>query len=354
MVDLVDLKSNENKLRIKYGYMWALLCAIFWGMWYIPGTAVWILNPFDIMLEDLTLSIGDASISFLVVAILLSAFNALACVLSLVLWNYCIDRYKIKELFRTIYEFKICSKWFFGAGIFGLLAVLGSFIAMGYIGASFSAVAGLLYPVIGATIARLWYGERISKRAVFGILSITIGGIVIYFGGLITELSCGNGIPWIGYIGGLMAAISWGIEGAIAGKGLDISEPDAGLTVRFIAECLYYWILILPFLWIKGYPIYKYVLLVFKNPFVLCIIGFMGITFGYCYVTWYKSFPLIGVGRGQGIGNLYGLFAVIFVFLFFGQSPGWSLFIGAILCITGSFLMFSEDTSSIENLRSLE
>ncbi len=351
MVTLKDLKSNENKLRIKYGYMWALFCAVFWGMWYLPGTAVWVLNPFDIMLEELTLSIGDSSISFLIVAILLSAFNALSCVLALLFWNFSIDKYKIQELFRTIISFRSCSKWFFAAGVFGLLAVLGSFIAMGYIGASFAAVAGLLYPVIGATIARIWYGEKVSRRAMMGILSIAFGGIVIYLGGLITELNIGHGIPWIGYFGGIMAAISWGIEGAVAGKGLDISEPDAGLTIRFIAECLYYWLLILPILSLCGYSIYKYVFLVFVNPFVLGILLFMGLTFGYCYVTWYKSFPLIGVGRGQGIGNLYGLFAVIFVYLFFDLSPGWCLFIGAILCIIGSFLMFSEDTSTIENLR---
>lgn len=351
MVDIVNMKKMANKSRIQYGYMWALFCAIFWGMWYLPGTAIWVLNPFDTMLADLTVSTGDETVSFLVVAILISAFNAAACVFALLLWNAFIGKYKVQELGRTIKEFKHCSKWFFLAGIFGLLAVLGSFIAMGYIGASFSAVAGLLYPVVGATIARLWYGERISKRAAVGIVAIIIGGISIYAGGVITELGAEGGIRWVGYIGGIMAALCWGIEGAIAGKALDISEPDAGLTTRFIAEGLYYWVIIIPALALLGFPIYKYAWLAIQDPLILVILFFLGLTFGYCYVSWYKSFPLIGVGRGQGIGNLYGLFAVVFVFLFMGDFPGWALIIGALFCISGSFLMFSEDTDNVESLR---
>ena len=351
MADLQDEKSRQNKKRIKYGYMWALFCAVFWGMWYLPGTAIWALNPFDVMLEELSISTGDASVSYLTVAILISAFNAVACVAALLLWNAVIGRYKLEELGRTIRSVRHCSKWFFLGGIFGLLAVLGSFMAMGYIGASFSAVAGLLYPVVGATVSRFWYGERVSKRATVGIFLIVFGGIAIYAGGLITELSAGSGVPWFGYIGGIMAAVCWGIEGAVAGKGLDIAEPDSGLTARFIAEGLYYWVIILPVIALCGIPVYKYALQVIQDPLVLVILAFMGITFGYCYVTWYKSFPLIGVGRGQGIGNLYGIFAVVFVILFMGGFPGWALLIGAILCIAGSFLMFSENTENVETLR---
>ena len=64
-----------------------------------------------------------------------------------------------------------------------------------------------------------------------------------------------------------------------------------------------------------------------------------------------KSFPLIGVGRGQGIGNLYGMFAIIFIFLFFGDVPQWTILVGGTLCVIGSFVMFTEETSAIETLR---
>jgi drug/metabolite transporter (DMT)-like permease len=58
-----------------------------------------------------------------------------------------------------------------------------------------------------------------------------------------------------------------------------------------------------------------------------------GITFGFCYVSWYKSFPLIGVGRGQAIGDLYGLFAIIFISIFTLTMPEWNFVLGVIIVI---------------------
>jgi drug/metabolite transporter (DMT)-like permease len=229
------------------------------------------------------------------------------------------------------------------------MAILGSFIAMGFVGGAFAAVAALMYPVVGAILASKWYGEKVTKRAFIGIIVIILGGITIFGGGVLSEIGSGN-VLWVGYLGGLMAATGWGIEGAIAGKGLDIAEPDVGLTLRFIGEGLIWWIIAIPMLAIAGFPMIKYAILAFE-PLTLMVLIFAGITFGFCYVSWYKSFPLIGVGRGQGIGNLYGLFAVIFIFLFFGDVPSWTILVGGALCLIGSTVMFSEDTGEMESLR---
>ena len=70
---------------------------------------------------------------------------------------------KLADFFRTLWRFGGISKWYFLAAVMGgLLANFGSYLAMGYVGAVFAAVAGLLYPVVGATLARLWYRERIG------------------------------------------------------------------------------------------------------------------------------------------------------------------------------------------------
>jgi len=346
-VDLKSLKKQESKRKISKGYMWALFCAVFWGIWYLPGTVVWVLNPFDEMYSTIAATGGDST-ALIITAVLITAFNALTVMLALMLWNGVLGKYG--ELGRTLKEFHPCSKWFFLASIFGgPMAILGSFIAMGFIGGAFAAVAALLYPVVGSILAYYWYGEKISKRAAIGIGVIIVGGITIFGGGLLTELSSGN-VQWIGYLGGLMAAAGWGIEGAIAGKGLDISEPDVGLTLRFLGENIIWWIIVVPVLALLGYPMYSFALQAFE-PMTMLVLIFAGITFGFCYVCWYKSFPLIGVGRGQGIGNLYGLFAIIFIFLFFGDVPEWSIIVGGTLCVIGSFVMFTEDTSALETLR---
>ncbi|MDP2218564.1 MAG: DMT family transporter [Methanolobus sp.] len=346
-MDLQSLKKQENQRRIRKGFMWALFCAILWGLWYIPGTVVWVLNPFDEMYAEIAATNGDG-MSLIITAVLITAFNALTVILALMVWNGVLG--KFGEMKRTLKEFNPCSKWFFLASIFGgPIAILGSFIAMGFVGGAFAAVAALMYPVVGSILASKWYGEKISKRAFAGIIFIIIGGITIFGGGLLNEIGAGN-VVWIGYIGGLMAAVGWGIEGAIAGKGLDIAEPDVGLTLRFLGENIIWWVIAVPILAILGFPMFKYALMVFE-PLTMLVLVFAGITFGFCYVTWYKSFPLIGVGRGQGIGNLYGLFAVVFIALFFGDIPSWTILVGGALCLIGSSVMFSEDAGQLESLR---
>jgi drug/metabolite transporter (DMT)-like permease len=346
-LDIRELKKLENKRKMNKGYMWALFCALLWGIWYIPGTIIWAVPPFDAMWVDIDGTHG-ASMATIVVALLISAFNALTVIVALLIWNAYLG--KLPEMKRTLKEFHPCSKWFFLASIFGgPIAILGSFIAIGFIGAGFAAVAALTYPVIGSILARQWYGEQISKRAWMGILVIIVGGLTIFVGGAIAEISAGN-LSYIGYIGGLMAALGWGIEGAIAGKGLDIAEPDVGITIRFLGENLLYWVILIPIAALAGYPILEYALQAF-TPLAILVLGFAGITFGFCYVCWYKSFPLIGVGRGQGIGNLYGLCAVIFMYLFMAQVPAWTVLIGGALCVLGSFVMISEETGEMESLR---
>jgi drug/metabolite transporter (DMT)-like permease len=346
-LDIRELKKLENKRKMNKGYMWALFCALLWGIWYIPGTIIWAVPPFDAMWVDIDGTHG-ASMATIVVALLISAFNALTVIVALLIWNAYLG--KLPEMKRTLKEFHPCSKWFFLASIFGgPIAILGSFIAIGFIGAGFAAVAALMYPVIGSVLARQWYGEQISKRAWMGILVIIVGGLTIFVGGAIAEIKSGN-ISYLGYIGGLMAALGWGIEGAIAGKGLDIAEPDVGITIRFLGENLLYWVILIPIAALAGYPILEYALQAF-TPLAILVLGFAGITFGFCYVCWYKSFPLIGVGRGQGIGNLYGLCAVIFMYLFMAQVPAWTVLIGGALCVLGSFVMISEETGEMESLR---
>lgn len=341
-MNLQDLRTKENQKRRKYGYMWALFCAMLWGLWYIPGTVVWVLNPFDDMYTAVATLKGD-SVSLVVTAVLITAFNALTVMLALTVWIGVLG--KFGEVKRTLKQFRPCSKWFFLASIFGgPVAILGSFIAMGMIGGGFAAVAALLFPVVGAFLASQWYGEKISKRAVLGIMVILIGGFTLYVGSLLNELQSGN-IRYLGLLGGLMTAAGWGIEGAIAGKGLDVTEPDAGLYIRFLSETIIWWVIIIPVLALMGFPMFTFAAQIF-DPLVILVLLFAGITFGFCYVTWYKSFPLVGVGRGQAVGTLAALVAVIAIYLFFGSAPSIAIVIGAILCISGGILMITEQTQA--------
>ncbi len=356
-MDVDEQRILNHQKRVRYGYMMALFCALFWGIWYVPGTFIWnfeIVEEFQGIVGE---RIGEDP-AFLVAAILITGLNAAFVMLAYLIWNLYLGKAKFSEMKRSLVELRACTKYYMlGAICGGPLAILGSFIAMGYIGGAFAAVAALAYPVIGTLLSTTWLGQKVSRRALSGILIIVIGSITIYATGLITEIQAGGSL--VGYIGGLMALCGWGIEGAVAGKGLDVSEPDIAITLRFGLENVIWWVIAIPALALMSFPVYEYAFKLLADPVILLSFVMLGLTFGFCYVTWYKSFPLIGVGRGQGIGSLYGICAVIFLILFIGvdaaigvdMTSKVSLIAGAILCTVGTLIMFTEKTDSVQCLR---
>jgi len=342
---LSQARSRFTTSSIRWGFTWALWCAVLWGAWYVPGSAVWFEAPY----ADLKY---DTNAEFMLAAAVLTTFNAVAVLFFLFVWNGVLGKWG--EYVRTIKQMRYISKWFFIGAIFGgPMAIFGSYLAIGYIGGAFAAISALMYPIIGATLARLWYQEKITRRAAVGIFIILAGGVTVYAPGIIAEITGTGDAGWLGYLGGAMAAIGWGVEGAIAGRGLDVADPDVGITVRFTAEVLYWVALILPAIYLfTDQPVVELVVATF-NWAAIGWLTLAGVTFGFCYVSWYKSFPLIGVGRGQAIAALYGLFAVIFLAAFTLKFPEWNFLAGLVLFVTGGFVMFTESDEVLEVVRAV-
>ncbi|NMG42874.1 hypothetical protein GPA22_03870 [Aromatoleum toluvorans] len=347
MTSAIYAKAAFRARSIRWGFIWALWCAVLWGAWYVPGAAIWQEQPFVAM------DMNDTR-QFLTAAAVITTFNAFAVLIFLFVWLIVLE--KFGDFVRTATRVRKISKWYFAAAIFGgPMAIFGSFLAMGYIGAVFAAISGLLYPIVGAAIARAWYNEKITMRAAFGILVIVGGGVAIYAPGILGELSSAsaNKVSWLGYLGGAMAALGWGIEGALAGRALDVTDPDCGITVRFAAEVFYWSCLVLPALALFGDVDVIHLILGALNLKAITWLLLAGITFGFCYVSWYKSFPLIGVGRGQAIAALYGAFAVVFLAVFTLQFPAWNFLVGLVLVVAGAFLMYTEKSDVLEVVRAL-
>ncbi|MBU2601211.1 MAG: DMT family transporter [Actinobacteria bacterium] len=344
MSDLTKARRDHTERSVRWGFVWALWCAVLWGAWYVPGTAIWYEAPFN--------AIADTTRDFLMAAAVITALNAIAVLLAMYVWVAVLG--KMREYGRTIRQMRKVSKWFFAGAVFGgPMAIFGSFLAIGYVGGVFAAVAALLYPIVGAGLARVWYAEKITTRAALGILVIVGGGLVVYAPGILAEMTGTGTGSWLGYVGGIMAATGWGIEGAFAGRALDVVDPDVGLTIRFTAEVLYWVVLILPVTAILtgGDAITMLVdALHFTNLVWLLLAG---LTFGFCYVSWYKSFPLIGVGRGQAIADFYGVFAIIFLGIFTLTMPDLNFLIGGLIVIAGGVIMYTERRDVLEVIRSV-
>ncbi|MDO5861633.1 MAG: DMT family transporter [Thermoplasmata archaeon] len=357
-MEVEELKIQKHKKKIRIGILMGVFCALFWGIWYVPGYAVWDMSILSELYTNVKADfpeMDDATVG-LIQAVFLTGINAIACAVVLFIWNGCLG--KTGELKRTVVQFKSASKYFLMAGICGACAVSGTYIATNFISSGFAAIAGLLYPIIGTALTVLVLKQKVSRRAYLGITVILLGGVTLYLGTI-----AANGLEgsYIGLIGGIMAAVGWGCEGAVAGKALDLCEPDVGLHLRFIFEALF-WCIVMGCLAVAGVPIFSTVGWLL-DPATLFVVVLLGLSFGWCYVTWYKSFPFLGVPRGQAIGSLYAACAVIFLIIFFGPefALGYtedtmvmivgSTIAGLIICLIGSYLLASEDTESLVSLR---
>ena len=328
----------------RWGFIWAMWLAVLWGAWYVPGTALWYEAPYSNIPVDAT------SLRLAATAVM-TWIHAIAVFFFLLLWNTVLG--KVSDYGRTIVKFKQISKWYALASLCGgPLAIFGSCLAMFYAGPIFAAISSLLFPVVGAVIAKLWYSEKISSRAALGMAIIIGGGVAIYAPGLFGEVSNAHPQVWIGYLGGAMSAIGWGAEGAVAARGMDVSDPDVGIQCRFTFEILFWSCLILPVIALfTTIPVGKLIYETVTNGKAILWILLAAVAHAFCYTSWYKATSLIGVSRCAGIGNLYAVFAILFISAFTLQIPEWYFLVGLSLTIAGSFVMFSEPAESVSQLR---
>lgn len=337
------LSAHFARLQ-RWGFIWALWTAVLWGAWYVPGTALWYEKPYvDIPADQMGLRLAATAVMTWIHAIMVFFF--------LLIWNGVLG--KVADYARTFVRFRRISKWYALASLCGgPLAIFGSYMAMGFVGPVFAAVTSLFYPVVGAVVARLWFNERISGRAALGMAIIIMGGMVIYGPGLFGELGASSHHAWLGYLGGLMSALGWGLEGAVAARAMDVSDPDTGIQCRFTFEVMFWGLLILPFLAVfTELPVANLVSGTVSDVKAMQWIVLAAACHAYCYTAFYKSFGLIGVSRGEAIGNLYAVFALMFIAIFTLQLPQWYFIVGLVLTVLGSFVMFSESAESVAQLR---
>lgn len=335
-------RQKHRNRQVRWGFVWAFAVAVLQGAWYVPSTALHYEAPFNTM----ETSTGD----YLLGALVLTTLNAVAVLLALFLWVLVLG--KGRDYVRTLRRGRI-SLWYVPAGLLGgPVAIYGTFLAIGFVGGVFGAVAAVLFPIVGALTARIWFHEKITGQAALGIGVLVIGAVVVFVPGIVAELSGPSDGVWLGYVGGAMAILGWGFEGAVAARALDVSDADVGFPLRSTAEVFCWIVLVLPITGVfVGQRLWDTLGSALANPSVCWLLALSGPIFGFCYVCWYKSFPLIGVGRGQAIAILFGPIGVLWLSLFTLTLPDLNFVVGAMLAVGGSFLLFLEKRDMLEVIR---
>jgi drug/metabolite transporter (DMT)-like permease len=344
--NLERLIKEQSQNRIRWGFIIAIVCAVLWGFSYVALTMLWVVPPF----ADLS-AFPEGTMGMLVATASILTFQSLFSFIALSLF-WLGGTGKLADLPRTISKYEF-SKWYaIAAAAGGPVAIYGTTLAIGYVGGAFAASAALLSTVVGALAAKLWYGENITPKAWLGIGVMVVGGIFILnpvqMIAEITNPAAPEGL-WLGYLGAIASVIGWGLEGAIAGRVIDLTDTDSGLHTRFFAEFLMWIIIIWPiYLILLGPEVVVTALTATASSYGFLIWVLLAVlSANFSYVFMWKTYPLIGVGRGMSISTLYVLFAMIALYVFMGIPTAWWIIAGALISISGIFIMYWDSGDSL-------
>jgi drug/metabolite transporter (DMT)-like permease len=342
----------EKKARVNWGFRWAIICALLWGMGYVAMTALWDCDPF-VSPENFS-----GMKAYIISAILMSALQATVFAIVLCLF-WALLTGKLKEVGKTLAHPKI-SKWLTAAALFGgPCAIFGSTLAIGYVGAAFASAIGLLSAVVGTILGWAVYKEKITRKTAAGVIMLVVGGVLVLDPAnmidTIQDPASPDGV-WLGYVGGLMSALGWGIEGAFAARALDVTDPDSSVCVRYVCESLLWLIILLPVTAVIVGPgdFYDMFVDAVTNPDFIFWEVIASFTLGMCYVTMYKCYPLIGVGRTLSLTAMYVPVSIVALYAFMGQVPSWWIVIGTIISVAGMFVMYWESDTISGSTRNTE
>lgn len=341
------MQETRNK-RVRWGFIWAILCAAFWGIGYVALDVQWMVPPF----AD---NAGLTENGHLICSIFMAATQALVYTVVLFLvWAGVTG--KIRDVGRTIAHTRFDRSIVLGAFFGGPCAVFGTCLAIGYIGASFASAMAMMSSVTGVALGVLVYKEKIDRRLVAGVVLILLGGMLILNPSqMLQDLSSPespDGIA-LGYLGGVLAAIGWGVEGAFLTKVLDVTDADSVIPVRYALESVIWVAVILPLtcLWLGADVFADVAVKVFTSLDFIAWEVIACFWIGFCYAFMYKCYPLLGVGRTMTSLSLNVLFAFLATYIFLGQVTGWWIVVGAIVAILGKMVMYSERSAIADSNR---
>lgn len=342
---LAQLIEKEKKSKIKWGYLWAAIGAIMWGSMYVPGVVVWKIPDFS----DPVFPEGTAGVLATAVVIALGS-GIVKALVTLTFWD--IGETKLSDVPKAFKHWKISRVMLFATILASPLGVGGYQLATGLVGGSFAAAASLLAGAFAGIGATLLFKEKMTKKAAIGIAGIILGGIFIFNPfGLINDLTnSGAGIASIlGYIGGFFAAVTWGLEGVFVSRVSDFYDYAMSMTLRAVFDGALWLFLCLPLAMMAfGVDTMLGIMAhIYTHPaFWLWEVLYVGGGFS-AYVGMYRSFPLIGSGRGMSVASLYVIPGFLCLLLFMGEEIKWWIILGTVLAIAGTLYMYSESGESL-------
>ena len=206
-----------------------------------------------------------------------------------------------------------------------------------------------LCPAIGAILSRFLFKQKLNFRMICGILICVLATFMIgssAFSGIEVDVQFLIGLS-IAFI----AALGWGIEGAVAGYGTSVLDYEIGITIRQTTSGFVSLFILVPSLFLIAGNIGLYPMMLFEalqgslldpstkllaSPLFFFLIS--GLAAGLSFGFWYKGNSMCGTALGMACNGTFSFWVPFFSFLVCGLYLGWGYVDGSLDVATGYVL----------------
>ncbi|MGL5903879.1 MAG: DMT family transporter [Cetobacterium sp.] len=217
------------------------------------------------------------------------------------------------------------------------IGMSGYVIGIKYAAPAYASSLSVIYPGVGAILSYFILKEKLSKRAIIGIIVSLIGSVALGYSKV--DL---NMYPdfYKGMAFTLLAVFGWALEGVIIGYAMKkikdekeiVATPQQFLTIRYLTSFIAYGVIIMPI--IDGYKVVGHLAL---NGEILYFSG-IAILGTITYLSWYKAVNYIGASMGTALNSTAAFWAIIFSNLILGTEITPYLALCGLIIIVGVFI----------------
>ena len=380
------LSKRQSTIRYNWGFRFAIWCALLWGFSFQGIGMLFDGSSFLASAQVATnpLIMGAMVALFISILVALIAFIWMVLGGSFAEWRYAICRFNRLNLL-----YLLCAT--LGGG-----ATVASIIIANLLGVTFAVGMVIFYPVIGALIANLWYNEKISRRALCGLLVIVAGCACLYVpdmlafltdadkhpplpvgnlpsGGLSTQALAfhdpsatspisliapvaRNGNPLLICCLGVLVGIGWGAESALASRAMDFTNARVGVSIRFTYEAIIMVLICLVcVLFLKSsLPLVSTWTTILTHSRTLLLMAIIALCLVLNYFSWYQSLLFCGVCRGTAVSDISGFVTVVLGMLLMLSNPSLLTIVACMLMLLGVYLVYCGQSANLSVLRNVD
>lgn len=213
-----------------------------------------------------------------------------------------------------------------------------------------------LCPAIGAILGRIFYGQKLNSRMIFGIAVCLCASFII---GLQSVAPDAPPTMMLGIAIAFIAAVGWGFEGCVAGYGTAMIDYDIGILIRQLVAGLAALFILTPLFLVIGGDAHRTMSLIGQaatDPVALPFFIISGFFTLYAFSLWYKGNSMCGTALGMAANGAFSFWAPFFCWVILGVivgQDGWALspivwfaailmFIGILFIAVNPFTAFKQ------------